>query len=249
MSHLTVEQINARARELGLEKCSLHYGNLLTQDQYKLCYAKTQDIVTPGMRVMDWGCGNGHYSFFLKLLNADITGFSLFDPPSLIATSRNFKFVQGDLHEPVTLPFTNDEFDAVFNIGVLQLVHTTGGVDQASLQELFRVTRPGGYFFTVHLPNRYGWTEPFSKLTNTGENFHLFKYTRKQIVQMWTKAGFEVLELKPYNFLPRNQLRKLPSVLRDSRAFRAFYNGLDDLLGALFPFLCQNWYVLARKPG
>lgn len=249
MSYVTVEQVNARAREQGLDRRSLHYDNLLTQYQYKLCYAKTQDLVTPGMNVLDWGCGNGHYSFFLELLGARVTGFSLFDPPSLVDQSPTFRFVQGDLGEPVKLPFENDAFEAIFNVGVLQLVHTTGGVDQDSLAELFRIVKPGGYFLTIHLPNKHGWVEPFSRLTGTGENFHLFKYTGPQIKRMWAQAGFEVMEMKRYNFLPRNQLRKLPRFLLDSRVFMGSYNLLDDLLGALFPGLCQNWHVIARKPG
>ncbi len=249
MSYLTVEQINAKAREQGLDRISLHYNNLLTQEQYKVCYETTQEIVTPGMKVLDWGCGNGHYSFFLDLLGADITGFSLFDRPSLINGARNFRFVQGAIEEPVKLPFGSNSFDAVFNIGVLQLVHTTGGVDQASLVELFRVTRPGGFFVTVHLPNRHGWTEPLSRFTGTGENFHLFKYTRSQIERMWNSAGFDVVEMRRYGFMPRNQLRKLPAFLLRSRAFSILYNFFDASLMALFPVFCQNWYVIARKPS
>ena len=33
--------------------------------QYRLPYAQTQEFLREPRRVLDWGCGNGHFSYFL----------------------------------------------------------------------------------------------------------------------------------------------------------------------------------------
>jgi SAM-dependent methyltransferase len=249
MMALTLEQIHAGARERGLDARLMHFSNLTTQSQFRLPYTKAQKLLAPGANVLDWGCGNGHFSYMLGQIGVRVTGYSLFGPPAIQEHVANFSFAPGKPEEPVRLPFDTGAFDAVVNVGVLQIVHTSGGNDQESLRELFRILKPGGMFLTFHLPNKHACSEWVARTLRLNENLHDFKYDRAQIDRMWRSAGFEVAEAELYNFLPRNQLRKLPASLNNNRAVVAGYNAFDDVLSAVLLPWCQNWYILGRKPA
>jgi len=43
----------------------LQFGNLVTGSQYLPIYRLTSRFIEPNMKALDWGCGNGHFSYFL----------------------------------------------------------------------------------------------------------------------------------------------------------------------------------------
>jgi SAM-dependent methyltransferase len=242
-----VSRVNAKAREAGSVATIDQFDNLATHSQYRIPYTITARHVSPGDEVLDWGCGNGHFSMLLELLGAEVTGYSFEPAPPSMADSRTFRHVRGDDGDPCRIPFPSASFDCVCSVGVLEHVWETGGDEDSSLREIARILRPDGAFLTFHLPNRRGWVEPTFRALGIRWHFHRRRYDTAQIRALWQDAGFEIAELGRYNFLPRNKVRTLPAAMRRSRGFARVFDLLDDALSGLLTVFCTNYYVVARK--
>ena len=242
-----VARLGAEARARGAAQSVAQFDNPATHAQYAIPYAVTARHVRTGDAVLDWGCGNGHFSLFLETLGATVTGFSFEPEPALLAQSPRFTFVSGREEDPRTLPFPVAAFDCVCSVGVLEHVWETGGDEAASLAELARVLKPGGVFLTFHFPNRRGWIEPAFRAIGLSKYYHRRRYDEPQIRRLWHEAGFDVVEVGTYNFLPRNQLRSLPRALRSHPAFVRAYDALDRILGSMLGRFNTNYFVVGRR--
>lgn len=235
----------------GLVKQADQWGSYATFSQYRIPFRKTSAYLAAPARVLDWGCGNGHFSYFLTRNGIRTVGYSFDDPPAHLRSAPLFEHVRGRTSDPVTIPFEANSFDAVFSIGVLEHVHESGGDQKASLAEIHRILKPGGLFFCFHLPNRYTWIEFIVRQANRwlGTQMHqhtkLFNYAR--FTALMEGLTFEMLESGRYNIIPRNRLTKCPDVVVDSRAGARAIDALDHALSVLFPWFCQNWYFILRK--
>lgn len=228
------------------------FGSLAGYLQFKTVHevsAKYLDREAAPVKALDWGSGSGHFSAFLMDRGANVVayGFGTQPLPALFAAYPKLEHVSANVEEPVLLPFDDQAFDHVYSIGVLEHVHQTGGSDEKSLAEIHRILRPSGLFLCFHLPNKLGWVEPFGKLLNTNENWHDHKYSKTEIVTKIDAAGFDLLELGRYNFLPRNQLRRLPSFISRSVSGAKAIDAFDALLERSLPWFCTNFYFVARK--
>lgn len=225
-----------------------YFGSLVGGHQYVRAYQLVRTHVPAGATVLDWGAGNGHFSYFLVRSGYHATGYSLFpqefqewlDDPA-------YELVVGDPSDPVGLPFADESFDAVVSVGVLEHVRETGGEETASLREVHRVLRPGGIFVAFHFPNRYSWIDILARAL-PGEFHHTYRYTRDDIERLVDASGFELVEAGSYALLPRNPLHRLPKGLARSERFARAYDVADGTLGALLPALCTNHYFVARRP-
>jgi SAM-dependent methyltransferase len=221
--------------------------------QYRRVFEITRRYAKPGALALDWGCGNGHFSFFLVREAVRSVGYSFEAPPPLLDGERLFEHRRGDPSEPVKLPFTDDLFDLVFSVGVLEHVHEFGGDARGSILELERVLKPGGHFLCFHLPNRYAWGENVRKvMTQLGvrKEFHPVLYTKRTFGDLLRGTTLEVVGAWRYGFLPRTCLSGLPGVISDAPAGVAFVNRLDAVLERLLTPFCQNWsFVLVKRSG
>jgi len=217
--------------------------------QYLRLYRLVRRYVPPGARVLDWGAGSGHFSFFLSRAGYRACGYSFkeFAFASWLA-DPSYEFTSGSPAEPRKIPYADASFDAVSSIGVLEHVRETGGDEASSLAEIARVLRPGGVFVCYHFPNRWSWIEYLAEKLGR-EHRHVYRFTRGDIERLVRGAGLELLEVERYGFLPRNSLSRLPDSFARSRSFARLWDALDAALGTVFSPLCQNWCFAARKPG
>lgn len=230
----------------GLKPKLGQFASLASLHQYRHVYAVTLKYLAPGGEALDWGCGNGHFAYFLLNHAIRVTGFS-FDPaPDFIVSHPHYRHVLGAVEDPVRLPFPDERYQYVFSVGVLEHVRDTGGNEAASLAEIRRVLKPGGYFLCFHFPNRFGWTEPVGSALGVNWYFHQQKYTRRQIKDMVAGAGFELVEWGRYNFLPRNKLI-LPAGWRDSRVGVAALDFVDEMLSTSLRIFTTNHFFVGRK--
>ena len=242
-----IQDVHASARRAGVTPFILQFDNLATHAQYLKAYEVAQAYVFPGARVLDWGCGNGHFSFLLDKLGAEVTGYSFDDPPPSMTNSSKFTFMSGSEDDPRTIPFRDATFDVVCSVGVLEHVWETGGTEAESLAEVARVLKPGGVFLCFHLPNDRGWVEPFFRALGLQQYHHKRRYNRGSIRALWTAAGLGITSAGTYNFLPRNILARLPERLRRSTLFARAYNVIDSATNALLGRYSTNFYVIARR--
>jgi len=232
----------------GLTRQAHQWTSLLAFSQERLVYRKALELLPPSARCLDWGCGNGHLSFFLAEHGFRTDAYALDEAPAMLRGRGGISFTRG--HDRFTLPYPASSFDAVFGVGVLEHVTEHGGSETASLGELARVLKPGGLLFIFHLPNRWSWIEIAKTctwrlgLTSTRE--HVRRFTRRDFALLLAGTPFETVEQGRYHWLPRATLARLPG-LRDSAAFCAAIDRLDDALAAALKPVCQNWFFILRR--
>lgn len=226
----------------------LQFTSLVSANQYLRLYKTFLKYVEKESEVLDWGCGNGHFSYFLASCGYKTYGFS-FDDFGLREKLNNFtyQFSQGNFEEPTALAYIDNKFNAVVSVGVLEHVRETGGNEITSLREVFRILQPGGFFICYHFPNQFSLIEAIASLV-PNKFHHRYRYTRESIEALCQEAGFELLEVYRYGFLPRNIWGIFPQIIRNSRLVSWLWNLLDDILSYPFSMFCQNYLFVAKKP-
>ncbi len=231
------------------------FRSLAQANQYRLLYRLATNYLRPGARVLDWGCGNGHFSFFLARLGASVTAYSFDSEPEIFSLlsgpqRERISFVRGSLDNPLELPFPDQTFECVFSVGVLEHVRETGGTEVGSMREIRRVLQPGGRFICYHLPNRYSYIEALSRVVRgppdpTVWKYHNYRFTKPDIQSLCKTTGFSLLELHRYGAIPRNTLGRLPGRLRCSRTLATAVNTFDVLLERALVPITQNFAFVA----
>lgn len=250
LSVAAMDAIFLELRDLQREpECAdlLQYRGVVTAHQYRRLIDLVRAFVPAGAEVLDWGCGNGHFSFILERLGYHPTGYSFEDFGLRRHLSAGYPFVMASPDSPALLPFEEGSFDAVVSVGVLEHVRETGGTEEGSLAEIRRVLRPGGSFVCYHLPNRYSWIEMANRVI-PGQHRHRYRYTADSIRRLCRGAGLEPISIESYGALPRNMWSRAPDGLRNSPAVAVAWDGLDRGLGLAMRSVCQNFAFTAVKP-
>ncbi len=135
--------------------------------------------------VLDLGCGTGKLLHRLAVNFPDIKGIGFDLSPEMIsqARSRNrhgkrLTFVEGNAE---AMPFTDGEFDAVFN--TISFLHYPN--PQQVFNEISRVLPPGGYFYLVD--SYFKWQEEFQHLSISPGGLNLYSPTARE--QLGKTAG------------------------------------------------------------
>lgn len=127
--------------------------------------------LTPGMSVLDVGCGQGRHSYEALRRGAAVTAFDLneddlaevatmfgaMDAEGEVPTGATYRTVAGDARH---MPFDDGSFDRVIASEVLEHIVD----DEAAMAEIARVTKPGG-IVAVTVP-RY-WPEKICWMLST----------------------------------------------------------------------------------
>ena len=227
------------------------FRSLATARQYRWPYAIVQSFQSTGGWLLDWGCGNGHFSQFLFLAGHRVECFAFGASCPLVTWLQRehpdwVHYSEGSEQDPISLPYQDGAFDAVASVGVLEHVRETGGNELASLREIHRLLTPAGLFFCFHFPNRYSWIEGMTFLFPSRFH-HTYRYTKRDIRALALAAGFDVLWIRRYNVVPRNILGNLAGRWGSSRAVAAFVDTIDSMLNLILNPFAQNYGFVLRK--
>lgn len=216
--------------------------------QYFLLYQVTNKDLKPGIKVLDWGAGNGHFSYFLCRRGFKAVGFS-FEGSSFKKwlPRSNYRFIKGKVSKPVELPFKKNSFNAVFSVGVLEHVREFKGSEVKSLKEIYRILKPSGVFICYHLPNKLSFIDFLARLVFRKPSPHKYRFSESDIRKLVKMSGLKLIQVRRYGMLPRNSLGNLPGFLKYSETFATIYNSLDNIFTKLFSLFCQNYFFVAKK--
>lgn len=157
--------------------------------------------VRAGDRVLDLGCGGGRHAFEVYRRGADVVAFDL-DPGELAPVTSMFggMLAAGEVSsqagagavsgDATSMPFGDGAFDRVIAAEVLEHILD----DQAAMNELARVLRPGGLAaITVpaFLPERICWALSSEYYDTPGG--HVRIYTRAELEAKLARAGLTAL--------------------------------------------------------
>ena len=138
------------------------------------------------LRILDVGCGTGANLEMLSEFGR-AEGVDVSDDALEFCRCKGLS-VQKGLAE--TLPYTDETFDITTALDVVEHLDD----DLAGLKEMFRVTKSGGYslIFVPAFMWLWGVQDDISH--------HRIRYTKKQIVDRLTKAGYTVERATYANF-------------------------------------------------
>ncbi|MGD1904614.1 MAG: class I SAM-dependent methyltransferase [Leptolyngbyaceae cyanobacterium] len=223
------------------------FGSFISSCQYLKAYNLTEKYFYPGSKILDWGTGNGHFSVFLASNGFDTTAFAIErESLSYAYLLRNFQESYSFCCDPsatTKIPFSNNTFEGVVSIGVLEHVREYGGSEIDSLSEIKRILAPGGYFLCYHFPNKFSWIEFLSQYI-PGKNHHLYRYTGEDILRLSSEVDMDVIEISRYGLMPRLMFRDVP----DTEFLAGIFNFLDAILEKFLSIFCQNYCFVLRKP-
>ena len=148
------------------------------------------DLVPPGSRVLDLGCGNGEFLAYLRDARG-CTGYGveIDDANVLACTQRGVNVIQLNLEEGLAL-FEDQSFDVVLQLETLQHLRNT----EKMLRETARVGRIGIVTFPnfAHWPNRLQIAAGRMPVTRVLP----YQWYDTPNIRVGTYADFEVLARK-----------------------------------------------------
>jgi methionine biosynthesis protein MetW len=187
-------------------------------DKYKrgnnLRVDKVLDVVSPGTRFLDLGCGAGILASQLTGKFREIYGVDISETAVRIAQKNGVLAQVCNLNAEL-LPYEDNFFDTVTILATLQLIYDLNFV----LQECFRVLKPKGVIY-ISVPNmRTFWRLyklailgifPRTSLDPVGlDGGTLHYFCFRNLVELLNKNGFETIDKYGIFCLP-GFIRKLP---------------------------------------
>jgi len=216
----------------GLSSGREEYGNLQTN----LEFLAEINLLKPGDKILEIGCGIGSIVFALSEKGYDITGIDI-SSEAIVYGLKKYGNIRLQVQAAESLPYENESFDVVLSFDLLEHI---ARVDK-HIREVFRVLRTGGYYL-FQTPNKYSniiW-ETLQSRSLRWRHYHPSLHSPKQLLHRLCKHGFEVrfVKMNPINKFTLRKLKKLGPL---SHIFKRINFRRLPLA------LQTNLYVIARK--
>lgn len=142
----------------------------------------------PPRRMLDVGCGTGGN---LSLLKGYGRPYGIDYSPSAAAFTRDRGWPRILVGSATELPMPDRVVDLVTALGVIEHVPD----DVAMLEEMRRVTKPGGYLLLMTSAHRWLWS------THDDAVHHVRRYRRSELEQRVIDSGWQIEQLTYVNAL------------------------------------------------
>lgn len=172
------------------------------------------NILHPGQRLLDVGCGDGTLGMLVRNRFEEIYGVDISDKAIEVAQRRGIKAYKVNLNVEA-LPFEDNYFDSITCLATLQLIYDINTM----LREFNRVLKPDGELVLTVANMRAYWRIfklvvlgyfPRTSLDPEGYDggtLHYFCY--RNLKDLLEKSGFKVMMRRGIFCLPR-LIEKLP---------------------------------------
>jgi methionine biosynthesis protein MetW len=172
------------------------------------------NILHPGQRLLDVGCGDGTLGMLVRNRFEEIYGVDISDKAIEVAQRRGIKAYKVNLNVEA-LPFEDNYFDSITCLATLQLIYDMNTM----LREFNRVLKPDGELVLTVANMRAYWRIfklvvlgyfPRTSLDPEGYDggtLHYFCY--RNLKDLLEKSGFKVMMRRGIFCLPR-LIEKLP---------------------------------------
>jgi|YNPBryulayer2012_1023412.scaffolds.fasta_scaffold05436_2 methionine biosynthesis protein MetW len=172
------------------------------------------NILHPGQRLLDVGCGDGILGMLVRNRFEEIYGVDISDKAIEVAQRRGIKAYKVNLNVEA-LPFEDNYFDSITCLATLQLIYDINTM----LREFNRVLKPDGEL-VLTVPNMRAYWRIFKLVVlgyfprtsldpegYDGGTLHYFCY--RNLKDLLEKSGFKVMMRRGIFCLPR-LIEKLP---------------------------------------
>ncbi|OHB79430.1 MAG: hypothetical protein A2Z25_17650 [Planctomycetes bacterium RBG_16_55_9] len=207
-------------------------GNL----QMNLEFLAQTNVLKPGDKVLEIGCGIGSVVFELSKQGYDVTGTDI-SGEAIAYGLKKYGGIRLEVQAAETLPYEDESFDVVLSFDLFEHI---AQIDR-HVSEVRRVLRPGGsYLFQT--PNKFSnviyetlWTRSLQ-----WRRYHPSLHSPGQLRRRLARHSFETrfIKMNPINEFTLKKLRKLGPIGWILRCvdFRRMPLGLQT-----------NLYVIAKK--
>ena len=141
-----------------------------------------------GEKILDAGCGTGIFTDDVLETGAQVLGLELSMPMLIGAKKRRMEYplylIQGDMR---ALPFDENTFDKTFSVTAVEFIEDARG----AINELFRVTRPGGCIVVATLNRLSPWASRRAKAAKKGHPIfkHVLFRSPEDMLALVSSAG------------------------------------------------------------
>lgn len=156
--------------------------------EHKFYFSFSKEYIK-GKKVLNIGSWTGPYEILIYKVASEITAVDV-EEKALKVLKQNLPNVNCVKAYSHKLPFKNEEFDVVTFWDVIE--HIPIGYELATLLEINRVLKKGGYLFLATVGKNF-WSNLLDPAYWLAGHRH---YTREQLVQMLSDSGFKEEEIK-----------------------------------------------------
>ncbi len=153
-------------------------------------------------KILDIGCGTGHYTQLFAINNNHVTGLDVQDIREKKHIKR-YKFIRGSAEQ---LPFKNESFDVVLSFDVIEHLAS----DFLFVKEVKRVLKKNGRVY-IATPNRHRLAVILQSLLGKSRTFplvihekdliggiHYREYTSNELKKLFSNARFKNISIEHF---------------------------------------------------
>lgn len=183
--------------------------------------------IKDGSRILEAGAGTGRFCIALAKeypnsmiygIDKSINSISISKKGAQLHGVNNIEFSQGDIFK---LPFPDENFDMVFNEGVIEHFHNY----EDSIKEMIRVTKTDGRII-IAVPNWYCFPHTIYKKI-VGDKFEYGyekSFKHNELIQVVTTLGLKQVEIA--GFYPAHGVKRLSK-------YSIIFSSLGDFLDSI----------------
>jgi ubiquinone/menaquinone biosynthesis C-methylase UbiE len=155
---------------------------------------KFTGMIPKGGKVLDAGCGSGRDAAYFETKDIGVVGIDLSDSLLVIArkVAANAEFINMDLRK---MDFPDNKFDGIW--ACASIIHLKRVEIPPVLATFFRILKPGGVLMVMV---KAGTRDEFTAEPSIPDKSRYYTYfSKKDIKDYITRAGFAVTEIYSYN--------------------------------------------------